>query len=690
MSRPARVIRIAALLAVGSFASPAAGEPPADPPRLSGSVVDAAGAPVAGAEVGTLKPEGPVYAVTTDADGRFSIAPGRDRSEAAIYPQVIARSPNGRLGLVIVTRPRGAGEKPRPGVNADGTLTVSLAAPHVRRVRVAWADGSPVGGVKLYGLRYRRSVVAATTSDDGTATLALPANVGFVHVTAIKSGVGFAHRRLEFPESPEGATGGAAALSFTLSPAWTSTVRVVTVGPDKEPRPVPGAKVGFYNLKRGGEGRPASLDGAPFASVVTGDDGTATFDWLPRDLERGNGYTTAEGFGETRFLLSGTDAAPTRTVEVVRTGTLSGRIVNPDGSPAVGTAVRARGVVSGPGMNSKQEFAAAVTGADGRYEMEVAGRGAYLLTVGRRSVGTSRTPPPLVGPILGADGSIFTLPGERTEVPEMRLTPGALLTGTVTRGRGTGRGRVGRLGDARDVPRRAAAGGLRIRFLPELGSNTFTDVDGRYAFRLAPGEYRFHADGGKYADDTVTISDRTATETYDIVLPPAPVLRTYSGTVRDLAGEPVTGATVWIGDDQFTLDRGRVDETATIGTDGTYTLSRKGDRAGLGAVATGPDGEPLFALPFTIYSGPRFKGRPDVRTHENQDLVVRPRVVLTGTTAGPGGAVLAGVRLQINGPDSNDRLGGSGPLTGEIVTGPRGRWVFRRRTLAGLNARRLD
>ncbi|WP_226005885.1 carboxypeptidase regulatory-like domain-containing protein [Natrinema salinisoli] len=101
---------------------------------------------------------------------------------------------------------------------------------------------------------------------------------------------------------------------------------------------------------------------------------------------------------------------------------------------------------------------------------------------------------------------------------------------------------------------------------------TATDENGTYSLDLEPGEYTLavSADGYEDASENVTV-EAAATTTADVTLEAEPTDGTLEGTVTDADGEPITGATVTVGDQETTTD-----ETGSYALDleaGEYTLT---------------------------------------------------------------------------------------------------------------------
>ena len=718
MSRPARsvcfvrpaVIPAALLLAAAAFFPPAAargGDDAVDPPPLTGTVVDAAGVPVAGAEVGTLSATGPAYTLTTDAGGRFEMPLNRYPDGRVNHPELIARGPGGDLGFLYYTDPAAHGTKWGPGVNADGTVTVSLALPRRVPVVVTAADGAPVGGVPVYAVLSESLADAAETNADGTVVLAVPGSSVGVRVVAAKAGVGYGDVMIvPTPADPAAAVGGVDAddpagpaepTAVTLVPTFAQKLRLVAVGPGGATAPAAGARVNVTLVDRSpandlgtysGDGARAGGVGA--LAAVAGADGVAVIDWLPTDLRRANCEATLPGHAAVLFEIEGGGVGGDRTVELVADGTLAGLARYRDGTPAAGVRVTAHGSVSGSFSAARPRFVA-VTNDDGAYAMTVAGRGLYLVSAeppppdggdgGGDGAGAGAAEPRFASPIAGRDGSLIVLPGALAAVPDLTFLPGVKISGRVTAADDTPAGGVKITLGTFALPFPAALERPDAQWSrgPEIYLRTETDADGRYVLRAQPGEYRANVRGVKWSNKKFVVPANAAALTRNFTLEPEKKPIVYTGRVTDVSGDPVAGATVVAGS-FFDVRDGEGDGSAVTGADGRFELEavEQPIRTVLTAIdpVERPPGRDRRRAMFWDRSthsaaGPFVSGR-----REGVNLTLHPHVAVTGTAAGPTGESLAGLPFELRGPALNTPLGGLGPLNALGSAGPRGRWVF--------------
>ena len=356
----------------------------------------------------------------------------------------------------------------------------------------------------------------------------------------------------------------------------------------------------------------------------------------------------------------------------------------PDGSPAAGAAVKAVGVVSGPTIEEDQR-ASAVTDDAGAYAMTVPGRGLYLLTAdppgGGDDDGGNELPAEFAPPIAGLDASLAVLPGGVTTAPDLVFAPEARLTGTVTTHDGEpAAGVTVYLTTARfDFPDWLKHPEADWVAPPQIRRTAETGPDGRYAFQLVPGEYELQAAGAVRGNDELTVPADRATVSRDFTLLPPDRTRTYAGRVTDVGGGPITGATVTAAQDTWSGREPRRVATAVTDADGRYAVEFVGDRVEISAEDPRdppPGRDRRRGVSDLILSAPTYPGRPNEDVREGIDFTLHEHVAVTGLAEGPAGQSLAGLPLELSGPDLNSPLGGAGPLADDATAGPRGRFVF--------------
>ena len=680
-----------------AFLLTAAAAVAAGPPEtVTGTVLDAAGDPVAGAAVGTVTDDGPAFTTTTAADGSYALP------KVGAWGVRVARGPGGELAMTGV----GANAVDRDGPagvgGGDAARILRLAPPAIVTVAVRTAEGRPAPGVPVLAMATYTVDAVAATGPDGTAELRLPAGSPLRAVVAVRPGAGFGYALTERPGPGEDAPPPPDRVDVRLSPTFTHRVRCVTTDPATgETVPAAGARVSVWTVSQPGRASYVNLSGVGFAKTVTGPDGVATFDWLPKDFENaiplwvGGGTLPGGRYGRVRSyvgrdpFVSPEDAAEhipgEHAVALEPLATIAGRVTNPDGSPAAGVPVLASGIYSGPPF-PEDEREATVTDPDGRYELTVRGNAAFLVAPlpGAASAYDAEAEPAggLAAATAGREEAVVAPPGGRRDDVDFALAPGARFSGRVTRGGEPVAGATVRVTQVGTFPEALKDPAVRFGHDLRLTRRTNADADGRYAVRLGPGTYYADSgDGGRYdPDDTFTVAGPDDAPTENFELDPLPVPVEYAGIVTDEFGLSLAGLTVAVAGDrgEIVAPRGRPPATTRSGADGTFavTYTKPAWNTDRGAYLTvsGADAVrgPVFGYLDLV---PRFASRP-VAEPTGLTLVARRLTTLTGRLLGPEGRPLAGVRVSANPADVWDSLAADDPLHRRGVTGPAGRFLF--------------
>jgi beta-lactamase regulating signal transducer with metallopeptidase domain/protocatechuate 3,4-dioxygenase beta subunit len=501
--------------------APPAEAPLSDPPRMIAGIVtdDRDGKPVAGASVRLVRDWMTAGPVISDERGRFAIEVRGPLS--ALDEPLVARKAENRAVLM------GSGVHRELLDYRAMPLDVAIRLEPARSVVVTVIDsrGAPVAGASVAALSEHGVLAQARTSGDGRATLFYPASAKVHQVVALKADVGFDDfenypcwpppERAELPS----------AVSLTLDGVRSHKLKAA----DSAGNPVAGLRFYFPFVHK--NGKLGHSSGAGILSMaVTDDRGIAALDWLPRDLEAPAMAAVLPGpwHGPRVSLPLGVDSAP-MTVQVARKVVLKGRVLDPEGRPVPGVWVQADGV--GQSMADEYDRATARTNADGSYAIAVAPGFAYMVGVEAKE-GAARS---LAGIVPRREGITYPL-------PDLRLGPGTLLTGRLTRGPGkkpVPEAFISVIESGDPLPRDFKD------FTPDghqwLTRHARTDREGRYAIRVGPGRFRLFGPG-KPEDVTVAgepwiVRDLQQSEER------SPATRRLKGLVR-LGGARVPGAFV--------------------------------------------------------------------------------------------------------------------------------------------------
>ena len=585
----------------------------AGPHTLEGTVVDAAGGPVAGAWV-TALPDlatttNTATAAATDTDTATATDHGPLTTEPDPDTAVVAETDSeGRFRL------EGLPASPqRLRVEGAGILTAEVrlvdpAGPAVRILvaretsiagRVVGLDGRPASGVTVHVLgRAGAPPVERATADDGTFEVGgLPEGRYRVFATAGEWAA---------PAAPVDRLGGGphAPITLVLVPAahlrgrvidatggggLPAQVTLVPEDPDLPPR----------TARAGADGR-FELEGVPFGRV------TAT--------AHAPGYVSGEAI---RFeALS--DHAP--VIHLERGAIASGRVVDASGAPVEGALVLARGEGGG---------------ADGREVSEAS-------LARRAGEGAAE---PASGASGGWQGGGFTASG-LPFIPrgELGVVKGPLPFPPPP---GAGPFRV-----AAPVAEREAAAAPDLPVDPELAPRLRTGADGRFRITgLARGRWRVFAShplraGGQSAP--LEVDPGGEVEGIEIVLGAGLVLH---GQVVDERGVAVVGATV------TARPRDGAAAVALTGPGGRYRVGPVGGAVTLEVTGPGIAGasRPIAAPA----AGARLIER------EENITVGRTDAALEGSVHDPGGFAVRGARVS---------LAGGGPSAAAATTDEAGRF----------------
>ena len=268
-----------------------------------------------------------------------------------------------------------------------------------------------------------------------------------------------------FAPPPEGAL-------LVLNGARAVRVRAI----DSAERPVSGIEIVPITVRKRGKLYSVNLSGSA-ARARTDERGVATFDWFPSDVAEGTSFalaTTSYSLVKWPILEAGKLDAVV-LARLVRFMPISGKVTRPDGSPAAGILIFAEGV--GPAYPAGSSRAR--TAADGSYKMALPANQSYMLCVNDPEwAATSRS-------------GVIIREGQPHPDVDFRLETGSVIRGRVTAGPASRPAPGVAVMLSEQGP--AVPGGTLINQPENLidGATRIadTDSDGRYAFRVAAGNY---------------------------------------------------------------------------------------------------------------------------------------------------------------------------------------------------------
>ncbi len=439
---------------------------------IRGVVVDAAGRPVAGASVRMVRDWKAAGVASSGADGTFVI---HDRSLLLLlFEELIAVGPDGRLQGVGEFR-----ELLDSGVPSPPARIVLKPACSVT-VAVNDPAGKPIPDASVEIIADYGSVAVGATDRRGRVTLRFPDGPKIQWIIAAKPGAGFDYFENYRSWPSEGNATVPESVALVLNGARTARLKAV----DSKGNPLVGVDFHAWIIKKRSKLAEANLSGGRLARARTDPDGLATFDWLPADAEMAIPFLMIPGEFHTpeRPAFTPGGPSPVKAVRLVRKVTLRGKVLRPDGQPASGILLQADGMART--FDDQHDRNYARTDRDGTYSMAVAPDHSYMVAV--------------IDPSWAArsqTGIVVRREGETRDVPDLKLVKGTLLRGRVTLGpenEPVPGSWIGLTEKGDPLPR---------DFDPRMGDRETlfrgvdTDADGRYVFRIGPGEYVLRTDG---------------------------------------------------------------------------------------------------------------------------------------------------------------------------------------------------
>lgn len=445
-----------------------------------GAVLTADGKPAANASiVARLRWE--IVYLHADEKGRFSIP--RQTDDRGRFPMIVRSADGSEMAV-----------QEFPGwwqfakVTLGPTKTVSLVVTDGKGRPIAQAHAAIIEMPEYEG--FQETLVCGYTDDSGKFTERLPKKfqVGFAY--AYKSGAGLDYRsfvppgennsdlHVKTPPQP------VEPVQVTLAGARRVTIKCV----DESGKPIPGLEVTPWILEKPGE--TGYLNDGRSWHVFTDANGEAVFGWIPIWPKRMFPFSVSPASGrrmnDVDIKFDPEKPTDQFTATIHRNVELSGTVRDVAGKPVAGAEIDLHGV----GYSNQRHEDHTKSDDHGRYEFEVPPLHIYGLaanTKDRRQASPMRNGIAVYTqkPVTGVD---------------LTLVPTTRVFGRVTLGPDNepavkyrvnasdfGRGRM-RAPDP-DFPhgRRDYIG------WPNLSEFAFTDAQGRFELRLAPGKYDFFA-----------------------------------------------------------------------------------------------------------------------------------------------------------------------------------------------------
>lgn len=560
---------LVALLAI------AAAPPAGHDTTLTGTVVDEAGKPVANAAVSSIYWRD-VRKTATDASGRFELRV--PTSWLSGSTKLVASADDGKQQAYAHGWSAEEWKKQSP---------LRLKLKEARRIegRVADEAGKPISGATFEVLADYSALLIATTDANGHASGMVPADAPLQTVFALKGGKGLDYRSYESERGGKKVSPPIGPVALTLG--GTAPVRLTITDP--EGKPLTGVEVYPWYLQKPGE--PADINLSMLGDTVTRKTdakGVVVFDWLPAWEKRSlTFWPRIEAHVPARISYDPKVHKGAITKQLDRLVRIRGRVMLPDGSPAVGIRVEA----IGDGYQDDHFHGEVRTDVEGRWEMNAYPNMLYMVGVRDDKWGAAA----LEGFAVFPDQPLGSL--------DFKVAPATRIHGRVTIGpdkkpvvgqwmmlqqRGTW------LGDVEDV-KLPNPENSRKAVMPGLSRHGTTDADGRYEFHVGPGKYYLRGPSQSKTHE-VEVKDQKALA-FDFQAARPETGQLVGTVVTGTPPKPVAGAKVAgiyrhdrasLSDLEATTDKnGRFD--VERGLYKTVLHARSADRTLAGVVEIGPD-----------------------------------------------------------------------------------------------------
>ena len=630
-------------------------------------VLDAAGTGVAGAEIAAAEPtSGPIPAeealARATADGK-----GEARLDGLPPGQlIIAARDRARIAARVVEVP------------GEDEVEIRLGGAATLVVRVVNEGAVPVPGAEVTALVDAAegdggAMLHGTTGDGGDATFEGVAPGRIQMVIAARQGYAtgvLGRQGASLDESAAGLVdGGTRQVEIRLR-SGASLVGTVLLQPAASP--VPGARVTVFVTETLGlfPARTATTDAAgayriddlPAGRVVAFalGDGVATPGALPGAVPSSGFVRRREAAPLTVEIAPG-PAETRHDLPVEATGSVSGKVLLPDGAPAAGARVEVRPSSSrwrgsrDPGGDLPP--APTIVAEDGSFRIDSVPRTDALVAVAS-----------LEGRVGAASDPFTMAAGGSVEGLELRLGAGGVLVGKVTGPEG----------------RPVAGARLRLNVRRPQGQgpvparNANSDSEGAFRFEgVAPGTATATADAEGFVRKTVQgIEIREGEEaSAEISLEAGLAIR---GRVMDSTGAPAAGVRVRARNTDRRPPSGVRQGSARTARDGTFVVPDL--PAGSFDLETTSSDHPRGTFAGAVPGGPPV----EIRLPEG--------VRISGRVTDPSGSPLAGVRLQARGESGTSGAATSAADgTFEIRNLPPGSYSLQARSTApGWTDARVD
>ncbi len=495
---------------------------------IRGLVVDEQGAPVPGATITTLPMyDQPIHSTISKSNGAFLL---RFPAEGFVAESFMVQDVKGARASFV--------NRVNYTTDREEAFKIIVRPWRFTKVRVVNAANQPIesASVSMVAAPFEEICVGETDSM-GQVTLRFPADAKVNWIVGFKDGEGLDYyenyqdprmtERLQVPDE----------IDLKLDGAVTVSVTAL----DSARRPVANVPIGHSAIYRGDK-----LNGIRIAGRAwkADENGRYEFKWIPKNPKRSVQFF----FHDPKYFILENPKYDPRlparrdlTATLYKVGTIRGRVVHTDESPAVGIRIKGEGR-SATSHHFRGETS---TRADGTYEINEYPDQTTILAIADDE---------LAAPSVL---DLWLREGEVKENVNFRLGAGTLLTGTIPKGP-----------DKQSARRQIATLVQKGNGKAELVRWFEIDSYGRYRFRVGPGNYWLLLPDAK----TISLAIRDEQELVIDDHMVEPIVRSpISGLVLDHESMPITGAELM---GESASEGGQRSFRATSDANGKYTSER--------------------------------------------------------------------------------------------------------------------